>query len=452
MTARLVIFDLDGVLLDSREIHFDSLNRSLVANGQEPISREDHLSTYDGLPTSKKLSLLTEKRGVPTSLHNALWRTKQDETVRIFNEIRPDYELVAIMARLKQQGVMIACASNSVRATVKIALLRLGLLEHIDYFVSNEDVKRPKPFPEMYWAAMTALGVLPRNTVIVEDSHIGRQGALDSGANLVAVENRSDVTMGVVDRILAAFPQETHSIPWRNAKMNVLIPMAGAGSRFAQAGYTFPKPLIEVKGRPMIEVVVRNLNVEANYIFIVQKEHYEKYSLQYLLNLIAPGCRIVQVEGMTEGAACTTLLAKELIDTGEPLLIANSDQYLEWNSNETLYAFSADGIDAGIVTFKASHPKWSYARLDDDGFVAEVAEKKVISDLATVGVYYWSRGSDYVRYAEQMIAKDIRVNGEFYVAPVFNEAIADGAKVRCKNVAEMWGIGTPEDLNAFLAR
>lgn len=452
MSTRLVIFDLDGVLLDSREIHFDSLNRALVQHGRPAISREDHLSTYDGLPTSKKLALLSEKTGMPGSLHNDLWRAKQEETVSIFNEIKTDYELVTIMVRLKQQGVMIACASNSVRATVKTALLRLGVLDHIDFFVSNEDVKRPKPFPEMYWQCMTAMGALPRNTVIVEDSHIGRQGALDSGAHLVAVESRSDVTMEIIDRIMSAFPADTTTIPWRNAKMNVLIPMAGAGSRFAQAGYTFPKPLIEVKGKPMIQVVVENLNIEANYIFIVQREHYEKYSLQYLLNLLAPGCRIVQVDGMTEGAACTTLLAKELIDTGEPLLIANSDQYLEWNSNETLYAFAADGIDAGIVTFKATHPKWSYARLDDDGFVAEVAEKKVISDLATVGVYYWSRGSDYVRYAEQMIAKDIRVNGEFYVAPVFNEAIADGAKVRCKNADAMWGIGTPEDLNTFLGR
>ena len=310
---KMVVWDLDGVLLDSREIHFDSLNRALLLHGQEPISREDHLSTYDGLPTSKKLALLTANRGVPASLHNDLWRTKQDETVRIFNEIKPDYELMTIMVRLKQKGVKIACASNSVRETVKIALLRLGLLEHIDYVVSNEDVKRPKPYPEMYWAAMTALGVLPRNTVIVEDSHIGRQGALDSGAILVPVENRADVTLGIVDRIMDAFPADNPSIPWRNAKMNVLIPMAGAGSRFAQAGFTFPKPLIEVRGKPMIEVVVRNLNVEANYIFIVQREHYEKYSLQYLLNLIAPGCRIVQVSSvfsvslrLVSPAACNT--------------------------------------------------------------------------------------------------------------------------------------------------
>lgn len=450
MTDRLVIFDLDGVLLDSREVHYESLNRALLKAGYEPITREEHLATYDGLPTTKKLDLLTKHKGVSAQDHNAIWSLKQQETLAIFAALKPDFELIEVMRRLRDQGMKIACASNSVRATVKMVLLRLGLLEHIDYFVSNEDVKRPKPFPEMYWAAMTALNALPRDTVIVEDSHIGRQGALDSGANLVAVENRQDVGLELVDQILAAFPETKPDIPWRNTKMNILIPMAGAGSRFAQAGYTFPKPLIEVNGKPMIQVVVENLNVEANYIFICQREHYDKYSLQYLLNLIAPGCKIVLVDGMTEGAACTALLAKEFIDNDEPLMIANSDQFVEWNSNTTLYAFAADGIDAGIVTFKATHPKWSYARLDQDGFVAEVAEKKVISDLATVGIYYWSRGSDFVHYAEQMIAKNVRVNGEFYVCPVFNEAIADGKKIRCKNAEKMWGIGTPEDLSHFL--
>jgi dTDP-glucose pyrophosphorylase len=232
--------------------------------------------------------------------------------------------------------------------------------------------------------------------------------------------------------------------------MNVLIPMAGAGSRFAQAGYTFPKPLIEVNGKPMIQVVVDNLNVDAHFIFIVQREHYEKYNLKSVLNLIAPGCDIVQVDGLTEGAACTTLLAKDLINNDEPLLMANSDQFVEWSSNECLYAFTADTIDGGIVTFESTHPKWSFAKLGDDGFVSEVAEKNPISNIATVGIYYWSHGSDYVKYAEQMIEKNIRVNNEFYVCPVFNEAIADGKKFRVKNIERMWGIGTPEDLNYFL--
>ena len=325
-------------------------------------------------------------------------------------------------------------------------------MEYVDYYVSNEDVKRTKPFPEMYWSCMTALHALPKNTIIIEDSHIGRQGALDSGANLLPMENCDSVTW---DKIQTKINEVEHmtkenTIPWKDGKLNVLIPMAGAGSRFAQQGYTFPKPLIDVEGKPMIEVVVNNLNIEAHYIFLVQKSHYEQYNLKYLLNLIAPGCDIVQLDGITEGAAVTTLLAKELINNENPLVIANSDQYIEWNSNECMYAFGADGIDGGILTFTAHHPKWSYAKLGDTGFVTEVAEKQVISDYATCGVYYWKHGSDYVKYAEQMIAKNIRVNNEFYVCPVFNEAIGDGKLFRVKNVDRMWGIGTPEDLNYFL--
>jgi dTDP-glucose pyrophosphorylase len=292
---------------------------------------------------------------------------------------------------------------------------------------------------------------LPKNTIIIEDSHIGREGAMNSGAHLYPVKDAYDLEGTKFLEMIDNFNIKDTTIPWRDEKLNVLIPMAGAGSRFAQAGYTFPKPLIEVNGKPMIQVVVENLNIEANYIFLVQKEHYEKYNLKYLLNLIAPNCTIVQVDGITEGAACTTLLAKEFINNDAPLIMANSDQYVDWNSNECLYAFKADSIDGGILTFHATHPKWSYAKLDENGFVSEVAEKKVISDQATVGIYYWNKGSDYVKYAEQMIDKNIRTNNEFYVAPVFNEAIGDGKKIRVKEVPGMWGIGTPEDLNYFLA-
>lgn len=448
----LVIFDLDGVLIDSREMHYEALNFALSAVGEQyVINKEEHLSVYDGLPTSRKLAMLTERKGLPVELHNIIWENKQKATLEIFSHLEHDYELMHYFQQLKNKGYQIAVASNSIRNTVKLVLLRLGVLEFVDYYVSNEDVVRNKPFPEMYWKCMTACNSIPKNTVIFEDSHIGRQGAIDSAANLIAIENRHDLNQEKIDKVLDIFSEYKKTIvPWKSDKMNVLIPMAGAGSRFASAGYTFPKPLIEVNGKPMIQVVVENLNIEANYTFIVQKEHYEKYNLNYLLNLIAPNCNIVQVDGLTEGAACTTLLAKEFIDNDYPLVMANSDQFVEWNSNECLYAFNADGVDGGIITFKSTHPKWSYARIGEDGFVSEVAEKKPISDNATVGIYFWKKGSDYVKYAEQMIEKNIRTNGEFYVCPVFNEAIGDGKKVRVKDIDGMWGIGTPEDLNYFL--
>jgi beta-phosphoglucomutase-like phosphatase (HAD superfamily)/dTDP-glucose pyrophosphorylase len=449
---KLVIFDLDGVLIDSRDMHYDALNCALEnVDTKYIINRDEHLSLYDGLPTSRKLAMLTEKKGLHVDRHQQIWEDKQKATFEIFSKLKNDFELMLYFRNLKDEGFQIAVASNSIRNTVKLVLLKLGVLEFVDYYVSNEDVVRNKPFPEMYWKCMTACNALPKDTVIFEDSHIGRQGALDSKAHLIPIENRQHMTEKKIEEAIKILSQTTVShIPWKSDKMNVLIPMAGAGSRFANAGYTFPKPLIEVDGKPMIQVVVENLNIEANYTFIVQKEHYEKYSLQYLLNLITPNCNIVQVDGLTEGAACTTLLAKEFIDNDAPLVMANSDQFVEWNSNECLYAFNADGIDGGIVSFKATHPKWSYAKVGDDGFVSEVAEKKPISDNATVGIYFWKKGSDYVKYAEQMIEKNVRTNGEFYVCPVFNEAIQDGKKVRIKDIERMWGIGTPEDLNYFL--
>jgi dTDP-glucose pyrophosphorylase len=228
--------------------------------------------------------------------------------------------------------------------------------------------------------------------------------------------------------------------------------MAGHGNRFKEAGYTFPKPLIDVVGQPMIEAVVKSIGIKAKYTYIVQKEHYEKYNLYYLLNLITPECNIVQVEGVTEGAAVTALMAKEFIDNKKPLITANSDQILDWNSREFLYDLISKNADGGIATFNSTHPKWSYAKVDSNGLVSEVAEKKPISDLATVGIYYWKHGQDFVKYAEEMISKDVRTNGEFYICPVFKEAIQDGKRIYTVNVKQMWGIGTPEDLNNYLYR
>ena len=234
--------------------------------------------------------------------------------------------------------------------------------------------------------------------------------------------------------------------------MNILIPMAGAGSRFSQAGYSLPKPLIDVNGKPMIQVVTGNLNMAAKHTYVVQQSHYEQYDLEHLLNLISPGCNIVQVDGLTEGTACTTLLARAFIDNDEPLIIANSDQYIEWDSNAFLDAMAADDLDGGIPTFEATSSKWCYAKLDEDGLVCEVVEKKPVSRFAAVGIFYWKHGNDYVRYTEDMIAKDIRTNNEFFVSPAYNEAIADNKRIKVYDVRKMWSLGTPEDLTDYLEK
>jgi dTDP-glucose pyrophosphorylase len=236
-------------------------------------------------------------------------------------------------------------------------------------------------------------------------------------------------------------------------EINIVIPMAGAGSRFATAGFKDPKPLIPVNGKPMIQVVIDNVRIpNAKFIYIVQKSHDEKYGLKDFLSKITPNCAIIGINGITEGAACTVLLAKDYIDNDKPLLIANSDQFLEWDAEKFISSFLIEEkCDGGISTFiKENDPKWSYAKLDSDGFVTEVQEKVPISNLATTGIYFWRRGREYVKYAQQMIAKNIRVNNEFYVCPVYNEAIADKLKFRVSNCEKMWGLGVPDDLEYFL--
>jgi HAD superfamily hydrolase (TIGR01509 family) len=451
---KLVIFDLDGVLVDARELHYEALNKALCSIDKKYIiERDEHLSIYDGLSTTKKLNMLTKNKGLSAELYNSVWNLKQEMTIKIIDGFSVDNRIQSILRSLKSEGYIIACATNSIRETAKLQLIRKGFFEYIDFMYSNQDVKNSKPNSEMYLKCMIKAEVNPNETVIVEDSHIGRKGVLSSGAYLCAVEDCEDVSYDKIKRVIDLANEKEEVKPkWQGGNMNVLIPMAGAGSRFEQAGYTFPKPLIEVNGKPMIQTVVENLNIDARHIFIVQKEHYEKYNLKYLLNLITNNnCKIVQVDSITEGAACTTLLAKQFIDNDEPLVMANSDQFVEWDSNEFMYSMIADNIDGGIVSFEATHPKWSFAKLNDDGFVCEVAEKKPISNIATVGIYYWTKGSDYVKYAEQMIEKDIRTNNEFYVCPVYNEAIGDDKKVKVFPIEKMWGLGTPEDLERYLS-
>jgi HAD superfamily hydrolase (TIGR01509 family) len=448
--VKLIVFDLDGVLVSAKEIHYDALNEAL--GDKYAISWNEHLSTYDGLKTSQKLDMLTKAKGLPIEEHQRIWKDKQKYTLQMLNNLQPDTHLQEVIGALSDCDYKLVVASNSIRKTVVTVLAKLGIIEYFDLIISNEDVVNSKPHPEMYWTAMSKMGCLPEETLIVEDSPYGLLAAARSKSYILRVKNPKEVTyLNIFNKIKEIDMGNQQNTPaWRDETLNILIPMAGAGSRFEAAGYTFPKPLIEVRKKPMIQVVVENLNIKANYIYVVQKSHREKYNLDALLSLITPGCKIVETEGMTEGAACTALLAKEHINTDAPLFFANSDQFVEWDSNEFLYKMNETDADGGIVTFEATHPKWSFAKIDEQGLVTEVAEKKPISNIATVGYYYWKHGSDFVKYAEQMIDKNIRVNNEFYVCPVFNEAIGDCKQIRTFNVNGMWGLGTPEDLNYYL--
>jgi dTDP-glucose pyrophosphorylase len=234
--------------------------------------------------------------------------------------------------------------------------------------------------------------------------------------------------------------------------------MAGEGSRFAAAGFTLPKPLIPVNRVPMIELVVRNITPKRahRFIFICQAAHARAFDLADFLSQIAPGCSVIELAGATEGAACTVLKARDHIDGDAPLMIANSDQFVDGGADGFIEDGLSGGLDGSIMTMFSRDPKWSFAALRSDGLVGRVAEKEPISDQATVGLYIFSRGSDFVAGAESMIAKNLRVKGEFYVAPVYNELIERGRRIGIHNIGpvdhRMHGLGTPEDLAAYLSR
>ena len=229
--------------------------------------------------------------------------------------------------------------------------------------------------------------------------------------------------------------------------------MAGAGSRFVKAGYTSPKPFIDVCGKTMIERVLDNLKIDdSNFILIVREEHLilEKDILKLIKEQY--DCKIITVDKLTEGAVCTILLSSWLINNEEPLLLANSDQIVEMNLQDFIDDTDKRKLEGSIFTFYSNHPKWSYAKIDKDGYLIELKEKEVISEHATVGLYYYRRGKDFVNSAIQMIANNDRVNNEFYTAPAYNYSVKAGLKIGIYEIKEsqMFGLGTPEDLKVYI--
>ena len=236
--------------------------------------------------------------------------------------------------------------------------------------------------------------------------------------------------------------------------INIVIPMAGAGSRFVQAGYKKPKPFIDVSGKTMIERVLDNLAYpDAKYILIARKEHVEQEKELTAAICQRYNAQFVLIDKLTEGTACTVLFAKDMIDNDNPLVIANSDQIVDMNIEDFVNDCFHRELDGSILTFTDlyKNPKWSFARINEKFLVEEVQEKVPISDIATVGIYLYGHGRDFVNSAVQMIIENDRVNKEFYTCPTYNYAIRQGKRIGIYNIQfeQMHGLGTPEDLATY---
>jgi len=238
--------------------------------------------------------------------------------------------------------------------------------------------------------------------------------------------------------------------------MNIVLPMAGNGSRFKENGYTDSKPFIDVLGSPMVKQVIDNLQIEFNtkfhFIIICLKSDYVKYDIEKYFKKTYPksDIKIIVLDKVTRGAAETVLTAAEFIDNDNPLLTLNSDQMIDYNVDKCYSELNQ--YDAGMLCFRGNGPKWSYAELDDNKNVIKVAEKVQISDIATAGYYFWKKGSDFVKYANKMILSNDTTNNEFYIAPVYNYAIQDNKKVGISMIDRIYQLGTPEDLSDSLKK
>ena len=234
--------------------------------------------------------------------------------------------------------------------------------------------------------------------------------------------------------------------------MNILIPMAGRGSRFNLPQYNLPKPLININQKPLIEYVIDSLDLAGNCIFIVQKYHIDHYGVDEILKGIDPFCKIIAIDEVTDGPACSALLAKEYINNEDELVIANCDQIMEWNSE--IFLANCRFYDGAVVTYHETSNKNSYAKLSSKGSVLQIKEKEVISNVSLNGIHYWKKGNYFVRSAEEMIRKNERYNNEFYIGPSYNHMISNRLDVGIYHIPNEQhnAVGVPEDLENYLMR
>ena len=287
-----------------------------------------------------------------------IWNKKQEFTIETFeNQIRRCDRTFDTIQYFRNKGYRLFCASNSIKKTLVLALKKLEIYEFFENVYSNEDIKNPKPHPEIYTKVIYDFHLNPKETIICEDSAIGRKSALDSGCHLCPIETPESLTIDHIEKWIHFINQIDTTIintPWiMTPEINIVIPMAGAGSRFSKDGYKDIKPMISVGNKLMIQVVIDNMNIKGNYIFIVQKQHNLRYNFNHWFKLI---CRdnpyqIIEVENLTDGACCSVLTTRSLIDNNNPMIIVNSDQFIEWDANQFMYKMMSKDVDGGILTF-----------------------------------------------------------------------------------------------------
>ena len=485
--TKAIIFDLDGVLVESKDLHYEALNMALnqVAGPEYVINQQEHESIYDGLSTNQKLILLERAKKLHQHLHMEVFLRKQEITLELFNtHVKQDKAIQETLAGLKYLGFSIAVASNCIRASVIALLDGIGAMPYVDAFFSNEDVKNAKPAPDIYIKAASCFACNPSEVLVIEDTPKGWEAAIRAGANLFKVKSPESVRLTPILNHINLL--ENNIKPG----LNIVFPLARSTQQYWLDGpdhlsSEVPLQLADVNGRPLLQLLCENI-LPANlvhsdsginndylrstvgqirFIFLVRENHVNKFQLNSLLPRITNyfPTTVVPVHCDQLGAVKTCLLAETLINNSQPLMIADGGHYVRWDKGvkgviEMFQAISANTADACVTVHESSDPRWSYVQLAasnstvaNSSIVVSCREKVRVSSHACTGLYYWSKGSDFVSIAQETTKNPNKtVRGQYYLSTLINEAIENShKKVIAYFVDKNWSIRNTTELNKF---
>lgn len=439
MKYKKYLFDLDGVLVNTVDIQYDSTLKAISKYVNINLTNDIESILRSTITTFKKLDYLIQKNIISNEQKVDIYNEKKKIADDKFKNLKVDNEKVKLFSFLKHKSCIISVVTNGNRNSSKIILEALGLNDLVDLLISNEDVVNPKPHSEPYIKAISHFGGDLKDFIIFEDSEIGLIAANGTGCKVNQVKNVNDVNIDLIKNL-------------NNININILIPAAGLGSRFQKRGFKLQKPLIELGNKTLIDHAITSLDIEGNYIFIIRKiDNNSNVELIKLLKSIKYDCKIIEIDYVTEGSASTCYLAKELINNNSELIISNCDQILRWNSKK--YLEYSSNYDCSVLTYKSNENKNSYIKTDETNKGIEIREKEVISDNALVGVHYFKKGSDFIDSYEYIFKNKIKFKNEYYVSTVCNNLINIGKEVvnyPFQKDEIYYSTGTPEDYFKYM--
>lgn len=449
-----LVFDLDGVLIESKDLHFQTFNQALseIAGDKYTLLHEEHLALYDGLSTRQKLAKMTSLKGLPEQFHDDIFTRKQELTQAGFQFLPVDPEVKQTLQQLKNLGFLIGVASNCIRSSVMGLLQRIDVLDSVDVILSNEDVKQPKPFGEIYQLAAASFGLYPDQVIAIEDSKKGFEAVRRAGLSLIRVNSPAQVR---VEYLLPKIAEIE-----RKEQLVFTFPIAKRSRAFWTAGIEacpaeIPIQLADLESKPVIAHAIENLSVKSfqpHYAFVLQREMRKKYSLDSTLISAANynQTSLFEVKYDQLGAAATCLVAKDEIDHRH-LCISDGSHIIDWGNGsfeDFLRVAKSYAAVAAVIVHQEIDPRWSYVEKGVSKYsVSKIHEKVTVGELACAGTYYWDDGSIFIGCTNGLLSQ--KQKRKIFLSDVMNRTIELGYKVIYYPVRKVWSLRTLEEIQLY---